>query len=293
MELTPELLQPYIEIENEQSIKGANEYTKAVIDRCVYAEEAQGVKLPWGSPDKFRLRKGECTILAGINSSGKSLVAGQILLNAMEQGEKCLSVSLEMDPVSQLSRMYRQTSLLHHPTLDFALEFGFWSKDKLYFFDKMGSVNLIRLMASIRYSLDHFGTTFVLIDSLMTISGIANDDYTGQKEVVCNIADACRELDIHCILVCHARKSGSIRDRLDRFSIRGAGELSDRVDNVLLLGRYYSHDPDDPDAYLNISKARHWDMAEQEFDLYLDLASLNLMEENQKPRKIEMETSDE
>jgi len=289
MELTQDILQPYLEIENERSIRPANEYTKDVIDRTVYTEEIQGVELPWGPPDKFRLRHGECTILAGINSAGKSLVAGQILLNAMEQGERCLSVSLEMSPVAQLSRMVRQTSLQLHPTQDFVIGFGFWSKERLFFFDKMGSVDLTTLMASIRYSLDHYGTKFILIDSLMTISGIANDDYTGQKKVVCDIADACRELDIHCILVCHARKSGSIRDRLDRFSIRGAGELADRVDNVLLLGRYYPTNAEDADAYLSISKARHWDMAEQDFDLFLDLASLNLVEEHQKPRKISMD----
>jgi len=289
VELTLELLEPYLQIESERSIKAANEYTKDVIDRVIYTEEVKGVKLPWGSPDRFRLRHGECTILAGINSAGKSLVAGQILLNAMEQGEKCLSVSLEMSPVEQLARMWRQASLELKPTLDFGLGFGFWSKDKLYFFEKMGSVSLTTVMASIRYSLDHYGTRFVLVDSLMTISGIATDDYTGQKQVVCDIADTCRELDIHCILVCHVRKTGSIKDRIDRFSIRGAGELADRVDNVLLLGRYYSKDPDHPDAYLSISKARHWDMAEQDLELCLDLASMNLVEENQSPRKIEMD----
>ena len=123
----------------------------------------------------------------------------------------------------------------------------------------------------------------------MTISGIANDDYTAQKDVVCRLADICRELDCHVILVCHARKSMSIRDKIDRFSIRGAGELTDRVDNVLLLGRYYNDEPDKADAYLAVSKARHWDMAECEFDLWLHLESLNLLTAGQEPRKINMD----
>ena len=58
---------------------------------------------------------------------------------------------------------------------------------------------------------------------------------------------------------------------------------------MLLLGRYYSARPDEPAAYLSVSKARHWDMGEQDLDLFLDLASLNLVEENQSPRKIEMD----
>ena len=55
MELTLELLEPYLQIESERSIKAANEYTKDVIDRVIYTEEVKGVKLPWGSPDRFRL----------------------------------------------------------------------------------------------------------------------------------------------------------------------------------------------------------------------------------------------
>ena len=81
----------------------------------------------------------------------------------------------------------------------------------------------------------------------------------------------------------------SIRDKIDRFSIRGAGELTDRVDNVILLGRYYNDDPSEADAYMAISKARHWDMAECEFDLWLNLESLNLTTEHQLPRKIVMD----
>ena len=86
----------------------------------------------------------------------------------------------------------------------------------------------------------------------------------------------------------HARKSFSIRDRIDRFSIRGAGELADRVDNVLLLQRYYSEDTDEADVNFSISKARHWDMAEGEVDLWMDLQSLNLLMRNQQAVKVKL-----
>tara|TARA_R110002020_G_C16227315_1_gene768091 strand:- start:935 stop:1510 length:576 start_codon:yes stop_codon:yes gene_type:complete len=188
--------------------------------------------------------------------------------------------------------MWRQASLDRQPDLDFGLMFNAWAKDKLYFFDKQGSVDLDTLMAVIRYSIDRYDTRMILVDSLMTIGGIANDDYTAQKNVVCRLTDACRELECHIILVCHARKTMSVRDKIDRFSIRGAGELTDRVDNVILLGRYYSENPEDPDSYLAISKARHWDMAEAEFDLHLHMESLNLLERNQTAYRIEMDDED-
>lgn len=293
IQLYEDNLDPYLEADQSKSIKAANHFTKEVLDYYLVGDHVTGIQLPWGDHEKFRLRNGECTILAGINSAGKSLLAGQIMLGAMDQGYKCLSVSLEMSPKSQLARMWRQASLEMQPSIDFGLGFNSWARDKLYFFDKQGSVDLPALMSVIRYAVDNLKVSFILIDSLMTISGIANDDYTKQKQVVCEIADACRDMDCHIMLVAHARKSMSIKDKIDRFSIRGAGELADRVDNVLLMGRYYEDDSETPDAWIAISKARHWDMAEAEFQLDLHMASLNLLTGGQQPKKLEMKEEDE
>jgi twinkle protein len=292
LELGPDSLEPYLSPEESKSIKPVNSFTREVLDYYLVGNHVTGIVIPFGDPKKFRLRNGECTILAGINSAGKSLYAGQIMLGAIEQGYKCLSVSLEMSPRSQIARLWRQASLSMEPTIDFGLGFNAWARDKLYFFDKQGTIDLKTLMAVIRYAVDQFGIEFILVDSLMTIGGIANDDYTGQKQVVCEIADACRDIDCHIMLVAHARKSMSIRDKIDRFSIRGAGELADRVDNVILMGRYYDDEEDAPDAWVAISKARHWDMAECEMNLNLHPASLNLLTEGQLPTKLNMDNND-
>ena len=287
--LTPEILAPYLKIESEHSIRPANEFTKEVLDHYLLGDEMLGYKLPWPMFDEtFRLRGGECSILAGINSSGKSLALGQVALQCMVQGAKVLSVSLEMSPRSQLIRLWRQSSVNMKPDLNFGLEFNSWCKDKLYFFDKEGTIDMDTLEAGVRYAIHNYNTDLILVDSLMTIAGIRNDDYTAQKEVVCRIADLARDLECHIILVAHARKSFSIRDRIDRFSIRGAGELADRVDNVLLLQRYYSEDTDEADVNFSISKARHWDMAEGEVDLWMDLESLNLLMRNQQAVKVKL-----
>ena len=103
--LNSEVLAPYYRIEEEQCIKPANEFTQEVLDYYLVGEHVTGVALPWGHiEDKFRLRNGECTIVGGINSSGKSLACGQILLHALEQGEKCLSVSLEIKSTPKLPK---------------------------------------------------------------------------------------------------------------------------------------------------------------------------------------------
>ena len=219
--------------------------------------------------------------LGGINSSGKSLALGQLALYAMTQKAKVLSVSLEMSVRSQLIRQWRMASGVIKPDLDFGLKFNKWSRDKLFFFDKMGSMDLNTLEAGIRYAIHHFGTDLILVDSLMTISGIRHDDYTAQTDVVNRLADIARDLECHIILVAHARKSFSVSDKIDRFSVRGAGQLTDRVDNVILIQRNYPDNSEDPDVNFTISKARHWDMAECEIDLWMDMASMNLLTAHQ------------
>ena len=154
MELGPDSLAPYLSAEQSKSIKPVNSFTQEVLDYYLVGDHVTGIKIPFGDPKKFRLRNGECTILAGINSAGKSLYAGQIMLGAIEQGFKCLSVSLEMSPRSQIARLWRQASLSMQPTIDFGLGFNAWARDKLYFFDKQGTVDLKTLMAVIRYAVD-------------------------------------------------------------------------------------------------------------------------------------------
>ena len=83
----------------------------------------------------------------------------------------------------------------------------------------------------------------------------------------------------------------SMKEKIDKWSIRGAGELTDRVDNVLHLGRYYRKEDYEAgaDGYLSIAKARHFDGAEEEIDLYLDMASMNYYLPSDPPKRMELD----
>ena len=119
----------YSRVETDRKVRPATDYTKDVMDFYLSGEKISGVKLPWGILDnKFRLRKEEVTVLSGTNGSGKSLLASQWILGAMEQGSKCLSISLEMSPKAQLARMWRQGSLMVEPTINYGLGFNLWTK---------------------------------------------------------------------------------------------------------------------------------------------------------------------
>ena len=133
-ELKAEDLAEYDKVDAERKVRPATDFTEGVLDFFMHGDKISGRRLPFSVLDnKFRFRKEEVTVLAGINGSGKSLLANQWLLKAMSEGAVCLVVSLEMSPKATLSRMWRQASLDVEPTLEFGVDFAYWTKDKLWF----------------------------------------------------------------------------------------------------------------------------------------------------------------
>lgn len=288
--LDRETIDKYANITDAQrKLRPSSEFMAEVIDRYMHGTNFKGIKLPFKQFDNlFRLRPQEITVLAGINGAGKSLLASSMMLHAMDQGYKCMSISLEMSPVSQVARMVRQASLTKQPDMDTCLAFQRWSHDKMFFYDQYGTVDPRTLMSVIRYGVERYGVDLVLVDSLMTLS-LASDDYNGQKGVVSALANAARGLDTHVILVAHARKGNSINDRLDKWSVAGSADITNRADNVIILGRLYDHDG--AQAYLSVAKARHFDGAELDIDLKFDLPTLTYYYGEDLPHTIGLDDS--
>ena len=287
MEITKEDLQKYSKITDAQrKVRPTGEFIQEVLDRQLNGLNYSGIKLPFKEfDDLFRLRKQEFTVLAGINGAGKSMFAGQCMINAIDQGYKCLSISLEMSPVSQVARMVRQCSLQKNPSMDAILSFSRWTHQNMFFYDQHGSVDGRTLLSVIRYAKEVHKVDFVLVDSLMTLS-MASDDWQAQKEVVCSLANIARNLDVHVMLVAHARKGNSIKDRLDKWSVAGSADITNRADNVIILGRLY--EMDGAAAYMSLAKARHFDGAEMDMDLRFDMDSLNYYIHGQYPQQYGM-----
>ena len=286
--IDPEELKKYSKITDAQRrVMDTGAFMDEVIDRLLNGTHMQGIKLPFRLFDNtFRLRGEEITILSGQSSAGKSMMAGQIMLNAIDQGYKCLSVSLEMSPVAQITRKIRQASLQAVPTLDAALKYTQWVTGKMKYYAQRGSVDTKTLLSVINYSVDRYGVDFVLVDSLMTMS-FASDDWNSQKMVICALANVARDLKIHIMLVCHAKKGDSVNNRLDKWNgVSGSSDLTNRADNVILLGR--EMEKDGADSYMSVCKARHWDGAEMDLDLKFDMASFNFYMHDEFPQQMGM-----
>jgi twinkle protein len=234
----------------------------------VETEEVGGL-LPWSKTHiNVRLRPGELSIWAGVNGHGKSQCLSHVLIGLIAQGQTACVASLEMKPVATLSRMSRQYVGVEQPSPDALSKFMGFVTGKLFIYDQNGTVEADKMLAVLRYAREALGVDHFVIDSLMKC-GLGVDDYNGQKKFLDRLATYARDSNVHIHLVAHSRKRESEDKPMDKFDIKGAGEITDLADNVFTLWRnkpkesaMQKGNPDPeiegaPDAVLTLDKQRH------------------------------------
>lgn len=251
--------------EEAADVKPASSWCDAVIARMYNEGPPIGCLLPWSKTHKdVVLRPGELSIWAGVNGHGKSMMISQIMLGAMNRGEKVCIASMEMKPVSTMLRMARQAAANSEPSIPFIRKFHSWTDNKLWLYDQQGAVKSSRMIALSRYCRSQLGITHIVIDSLMKC-GIKTDDYNAQKEFINELHSLAQDTGLHVHVVAHLRKSGSEMERPDKMDVKGAGEIVDQTDNLFIVWRNKAKEEatrkgkesTDPDAMLIVGKQRH------------------------------------
>ncbi len=220
-----------------EELKHAGEYTDAVRRMLGTGVDAgPGFDPPWGKlKGKLRFRESELTVVNGVNGHGKSQLAGQIVLSALEQGWRTCKASLEMKPDVLLYRMARQANA-GSVTSDAVERLGKWYQDKLWLFDLVGTAKAERLLEVFTYARKRYDCRLFVIDSLLKC-GIAEDDYNGQKLFVESLCDFKNQYDAHIILVTHSRKGQSEDKPIGKMDVRGTGAITDLADTVIGVWR--------------------------------------------------------
>jgi hypothetical protein len=90
------------------------------------------------------------------------------------------------------------------------------------------------VLALATYVRKELGIDHLVVDSLMKC-GIGVDDLTGQKDFVDGLCAIARDTGLHIHLVCHMRKGENERLAPGKFDIKGAGEITDMVDNINIV----------------------------------------------------------
>lgn len=231
-----------------------------VNERIQYGDQCAGEKLPWSkTQNSFGMRKGEVTLWAGINGHGKSNLLGQVV--GWNLQSKWLIASMEMLPAATMQRMVKQIAGSGNPSREYTENVLRWTDNKLWLYDQSDTIAVERILALIRYAaantIDH-----VVIDSLMKC-GIKKDNLDGQAWFVDKLCWLAKANKIHVHLVHHIRKGQDEYRLPSKFDIRGAGEITDLVDNVIIIHRNKRKekgegDQNAADCWLKIDKQRHF-----------------------------------
>lgn len=290
-------------------LKTAKAFHKEVLDEFFPA----GGKLPgWdiGFPNiNFRFLRGEVSLWTGVNGHGKSLILGQLMANAMLQGERVCIASLEMSPKKTLYRMVRQACAASHPRhQDIEDCLTYWD-DKLWLFDLVGTGKVDRLLEVFRYAYRRHGVMQFVIDSLLKC-GIAEDDYRAQKDLIEKLCDFVNETGTHIHLVAHPRKADD-ETPAGKMDVKGTGAITDLVFNVFSLWRNKKKEEvlhtyretgelprgltledveNTPDNFLFCHKARNLEDAEGKWRLYYHGPSMRFIRSADEPLYVTYES---
>lgn len=287
------------EDDGRANVRPASEFIEDLIEH-LYGTEKQvlGVATPWASVgENLMLRSGEVTLWGGVNGHGKSAVLGYAMLHAMSAGERACIASMEMPPRETMKRLARQAACAEKPASAYLQQFGRWTDDRLWIYNHVGTVSRERMIAVSRYARKELGVGHMVIDSLLKC-GIAPDDYAGQKNFVDQLCALARDTGLHIHLVHHARKGERETDVPDKFDLKGAGEITDLVDNVLIVHRNKRKEADlrkdtlteekraaietMADTVLICAKQRHYTW-EDTVKLWFDPESLQFRDERKGP----------
>ena len=264
--ITPDidLLRQHGKMEQAQIGKTAD-WSEQVKYLARNGDHVTGEKLPWHKThEKIGLREKELTIWAGINSAGKSALLGQVLL-FFPPDVKCMIASLEMPPEQTIYRMAKQSIGQELITDTYVDHFNSLTEN-IYIYDQLDTVQPETMIGLIHFAAQEYGIKHFMIDSLVKC-GISPEDYPSQKTFIDRLTWAARSENIHIHLVHHIRKTDNAKARPDKFSVKGAGEITDLADNVALLWRNFDKeqraqsehvDPMEPDLCLIWDKQRHF-----------------------------------
>lgn len=222
--------------QESQDIRWGDEYEDELLQRFRDGQVIRGAKLPWPKTfDLIRFRPGEVTIHAGMNGHFKSMITGQMMQWFAAGGEPSGVMSFEMPVVDTQERMCRQAAGTERPSPQFISQWAQWNHKNIAYYDKLDTTASDRVLGALFYMAKDLGCKHILIDSL-TKCGLPYGERGAEKDFIDALCSTAKAFQVHIHLICHVRKpQGQGQEyQPNKFDVRGAGELTDLVHNVII-----------------------------------------------------------
>lgn len=193
------------------------------------------------------LNMSEVSILSGNNASGKSSWLNTLLLNVVQQGEKCALWSGELRPdilktwiqMVGAGRNYLRESQYGDGKYYVPNEIGeridAWLDGKFFLYNNEYGNTWEQIFHDMD-ELQKAGVSVFALDNLfsLNIDLLEGDKNNKQRELILQIKDYAKKKQVHIILVAHPRK---VTTFLRKYDISGTSDLQNAVDNIFIIHR--------------------------------------------------------
>lgn len=235
----------------EDSEKGKKWLTIKDIKR---QDESELIAIPTGFLQLDKAIKGlllgECTVLSGINASGKSSWLDIVMLNAIQRGFKvaCWSGELQdknlkrwlMQAAAGKSYLIKNTQYENSYDIDNKVygRIEDWLQGKFFLYNNNYGSRFEQLLSDLNDIIDQEKTQLIIVDNCMAVDldGKAGDKNEKQKQFILSLVNLAKVKNVHIIVVCHPRKEAN-NSLLRKESISGSGDLTNAVQNCFIIHR--------------------------------------------------------
>lgn len=200
------------------------------------------------------------TLVAGRTSEGKTTFVKQVIVNAIDKGNKVYLMSGEGDidyllnglyqvvigrdnqyyDIVKLNKKYRK-----EPKPAILKKLQAWHKNKLVLFNKGDSKlkTMNELTHMIEEEIKFYKYDLIVIDNLMSILSVqAAEKYEQQADFMQRLCDLSKNYNVHIILVLHPNKTYRKGDSMDAEHISGSSDLANKADNIITVAREADED---------------------------------------------------
>lgn len=222
-----------------------------------------------GSPELNKVLSGgfhygDLIILTGKRGEGKSTMASQFVVDALDHGSNCLIYSGEMKDYAVKNWLDRQV-IGKSDKLTYSHERSEcqdWYKGRLFIYDdtEVEEEDTAKLLDTVESAILQKNIQFVLIDNLMTAmedtAGTNEALYRQQSNFCGKLAKIARKFDVVVMLICHPRKSTG--QYLDNDDVSGTADITNKANVVLTYARSIidGQEPDPSIRILSVTKNR-------------------------------------
>ena len=193
---------------------------------------------------------GQVTVWTGENSSGKSTLMGQILLEAINEGHAVCAYSGELPaPLfkywidlqaageKHISHKYDYVYDGDRPYIstEITRQINEWYWDKFFLYDNSCLQDIDSIMKFFEYSARRHNCKVALIDNLMmVVTGAKDDYYLKQTELLKKLSQFAKKFNVHIHIIAHPRKA---HGRIAKMDIYGSSNIPNLADNIASVHR--------------------------------------------------------